>query len=182
MDHWYEEDEEVFVHPRDPYHRIDVLASGTARSASRSTGELLAESDRALALFESNLPTRWYLPREDVVAALEPTDTITRCPYKGDGAATTRSPASRAAKDLVWYYAEPFAEVGGSPACCASSTSGSTSSSTARTRSAPSRRGATRVGEGGEPDASPDARLASDRRSGRAASAAGGLAHHALPR
>ena len=84
MDHWLEEDEEIFVHPRDPYHRIDVLATDRHIRISLD-GELLAETDRALALFESNLPTRWYLPREDVRAELEPTDTVTRCPYKGDG-------------------------------------------------------------------------------------------------
>ena len=48
-----------------------------------------------MALFESNLPTRWYLPREDVVAELEPTDTVTRCPYKGEaGYYSVRCPAA----------------------------------------------------------------------------------------
>ena len=84
MDHWFEEDEEVFVHPRDPYHRVDLLASDRHVRVSLD-GELLAESRRALALFETNLPARWYLPREDVIASLEPSDTVTRCPYKGDG-------------------------------------------------------------------------------------------------
>ncbi len=65
MDHWLEEDEEVFVHPRDPYHRVDIVQSDRHVRVSLD-GEVLAESSRALALFESNLPTRWYLPREDV--------------------------------------------------------------------------------------------------------------------
>jgi Uncharacterized protein conserved in bacteria len=62
MDNWYEEDEEIFVHPRDPYHRVDVL--NTSRHIRISLdGELLAETERAQALFESNLPTRWYRSR-----------------------------------------------------------------------------------------------------------------------
>ncbi len=61
MDQWFEEDEEIFVHPRDPYHRVDVIP--TSRHVKISLdGEVLAESTQAMALFESNLPTRWYLP------------------------------------------------------------------------------------------------------------------------
>ena len=91
------------MHPRDPYHRIDVV--GTDRHIRISLdGELLAETDRAVALFESNLPPRWYIPREDVVAALEPSDTVTRCPYKG----TASYYSVNGAKDLVWYYDEPL--------------------------------------------------------------------------
>src|SRR5579864_2963354 len=82
MDAWFEEDDEVFVHPRDPYHRVDVVRSDRHVRVSLE-GTVLAESTRALALFESNLPTRWYIPREDVVAHLEDSDKITRCPYKG---------------------------------------------------------------------------------------------------
>jgi uncharacterized protein (DUF427 family) len=107
MDHWYEEDEEIFVHPRDPYHRVDVVASDRLVRVSLD-GSLLAESSRALALFETGLPTRWYLPREDVVASLEPSETITRCPYKGEA----HYYSVHGAPDLVWYYPSPVAEVG----------------------------------------------------------------------
>jgi len=107
IDQWFEEDEEVFVHPRDPYHRVDVLASDRHVRISLD-GELLAESHRALALFETGLPTRWYLPREDVVAELEPSDKITRCPYKGT--ATYHSAGGE--QDLVWCYEDPLTEVG----------------------------------------------------------------------
>jgi uncharacterized protein (DUF427 family) len=110
MDRWFEEDEEVFVHPRDPYHRIDVVRSDRHVRVSLD-GEVLAESDRALALFESNLPVRWYLPQDDLVAGLEPSDTITRCPYKGT--ASYYSVVGRdSGKDLIWYYPEPLPEVG----------------------------------------------------------------------
>jgi uncharacterized protein (DUF427 family) len=108
MDHWYEEDEEIFVHPRDPYHRVDVIPTDRHVRVSLD-GELLAESTRAMALFESNLPPRWYLPREDVVAELEPSDTVTRCPYKGE--AGYYSAPGAEGRDLLWFYAEPFDEV-----------------------------------------------------------------------
>jgi uncharacterized protein (DUF427 family) len=107
MDRWLEEDEEIRVHPRDPYHRIDVVVTGRQIRVSLD-GELLAETTRAIALFESNLPPRWYMPREDVVAELEPTDTVTRCPYKG----TAGYYSVNGTKDLVWYYADPLPEVG----------------------------------------------------------------------
>jgi uncharacterized protein (DUF427 family) len=107
MDHWFEEDEEVLVHPRDPYHRIDILRTDRHVRISLD-GELLAESTGAVALFESNLPPRWYLPREDVVVELEPTDTVTRCPYKGQ--ASYYSVPADGGKDLVWVYQDPLAE------------------------------------------------------------------------
>lgn len=109
MGRWLEESEEIVVHPRDPYHRIDVLATDRHIRISLD-GELLAETDRALALFESNLPTRWYLPLEDVRAELAPSDTVTHCPYKGE--AHYHSVRTEGGEDLVWYYEHPLDEVG----------------------------------------------------------------------
>ncbi len=110
VDRWLEEDEEVFVHPRDPYHRIDVLRSARHVRVCLE-GEVLAESERATALFESNLPTRWYLPREDVRAELAPSDTVTRCPYKGlAGYHSVRLATGEVHKDLIWFYPDPLAE------------------------------------------------------------------------
>ncbi len=111
MGRWLEEDEEVVVHPRDPYHRIDVLRTGR-RIAISLDGEPLAQTTRALALFESNLPTRWYLPREDVLATLEPSETVTHCPYKGAaGYRSIRLSSGELGEDLVWFYADPLPEV-----------------------------------------------------------------------
>jgi uncharacterized protein (DUF427 family) len=108
MDHWLEEDEEVFVHPRDPYHRVDMVRTERHIRVSLD-GELLAESRRAIALFESNLPPRWYLQREDVVAELERTDTMTRCPYKGTASYySVKLENGEQAKDLIWTYTEPM--------------------------------------------------------------------------
>src|SRR5947209_5857460 len=110
MDHWYEEDEEVFVHPRDPYHRVDIISTDRHIRISLG-GELLAESRRATALFESNLPPRWYLPREDVSVELEPSETLTRCPYKGRaGYHSVRRADGEVANDVVWCYREPIQE------------------------------------------------------------------------
>jgi uncharacterized protein (DUF427 family) len=110
IDRWYEEDEEVFVHPRDPYHRVDILRSSRHVRITLN-GELLADSRRPTALFESNLPPRWYLPREDVVASLEPSDTITRCPYKGAASYhSVRLQDGALERDLVWCYAAPMAD------------------------------------------------------------------------
>jgi uncharacterized protein (DUF427 family) len=112
MDHWLEEDEEIFGHPRDPYHRIDVRRSERHVRISLD-GELLAESRRAMALFESNLPTRWYLPREDVRAELEPSDKVTYCPYKGHASYhSVRLRGGETVPDLVWCYADPLSEGG----------------------------------------------------------------------
>jgi uncharacterized protein (DUF427 family) len=110
MDHWFEEDEEVFGHPRDPYHRIDVIRTDRHLRVSLD-GELLAESDRVVALFESNLPARWYLPIEDVAAELIPSETVTRCPYKGLASYySVKRGDGTVEKDLVWYYPEPAPE------------------------------------------------------------------------
>ncbi len=79
----FEEDEEVFVHPRDPYTRIDVLRSSRhVRVVVDDT--VVAESTRSRMLLKTGLPVRWYLPRDDVrTELLETSYTTTRCPYKG---------------------------------------------------------------------------------------------------
>ena len=112
MGRWLEEDEEIVVHPRDPYHRVDVLRTDRHIRVLLD-GEVLAETQRALALFESNLPTRWYIPREDVRAELLPSETVTRCPYKGTASYhSVKISGGGDGTDLVWYYVAPLAEVG----------------------------------------------------------------------
>lgn len=108
MDAWFEEDEEVFIHPRDPYHRIDVLQS-SRHVVVTVNGCVLAESRRARILFETSLPPRYYLPLEDVrVELLQPSLTRTGCAYKGY---TTQYWAVEG-RDVAWSYAAPSAEVG----------------------------------------------------------------------
>jgi uncharacterized protein (DUF427 family) len=110
MDRWFEEDQEVFEHPRDPYHRIDVYPSSRQVRVSLE-GEVLAESRRALALFESNLPVRWYLPPADVSARLVPSETVTVCGYKGrSGYHGVELATGRLVPDVVWHYTDPLPE------------------------------------------------------------------------
>ena len=83
VDGWYEEDEEIFVHPRDPYKRVDVVASSRHVQVVVG-GEIVADTKRARFLFETRLPTRYYIPPEDVrMDLLVPSDKATACPYKG---------------------------------------------------------------------------------------------------
>ena len=108
MDGVFEEDEEVFVHPRDPYTRIDVLRSSRCVRVLVG-GTVVADSTRPRMLIESGLPVRWYLPREDVrVDLLEPSFTTTRCPYKGIAHYWSLRLDDRYEKDIAWSYPEPF--------------------------------------------------------------------------
>ncbi len=108
MDAWFEEDEEVFVHPRDPYNRIDVLH--TSRHLVARWGDtVVADSNRPRMLLETGLGIRWYLPREDVrTDLLAPSYTTTRCPYKGVAQYWTLRDGDREERDVVWSYPEPM--------------------------------------------------------------------------
>jgi uncharacterized protein (DUF427 family) len=81
-DEWWVEDERTLGHLRDPFHRIDVLPS-SRRVRVTAGDEVLADTDRALLLFETGLPPRAYVPRADVRGPIEPADKRTVCPYKG---------------------------------------------------------------------------------------------------
>ncbi|HEY6634539.1 MAG TPA: DUF427 domain-containing protein [Acidimicrobiia bacterium] len=110
LDHWFEEDEEVFVHARDPYTRIDIVPS-SRRVRVEVDGECVAESTGAAFLFETGLPTRYYLPKPDVrMDLLTPTDRSTRCPYKGTARYWTVSAAGKTHENLVWGYDAPLPE------------------------------------------------------------------------
>src|SRR5690606_39262907 len=75
IDHWFEEDEEIFGHPRDPHHRIDVRSS-SREVGVRFGGDTIAETRRGQFLFETGLPPRYYIPPEDVrIDLLVPTHT-----------------------------------------------------------------------------------------------------------
>lgn len=111
MDAWFEEDEEIFVHPRDPYHRVDVLDS-TRRVKISINDEVIAESDRPKILFETGLPPRYYIPEEDVrTELLVPSDTATQCPYKGTASYWSVKAGDDIVEDVVWYYPDPLPDV-----------------------------------------------------------------------
>jgi uncharacterized protein (DUF427 family) len=110
MDAWYEEDEEVFVHPRDPYHRVDVLESSRYVEV-KVNGEVVAETDRPMILFETGLPPRYYMPQEDVREdVLVASENTTQCPYKGVASYYSVEAGGGRVEDLVWYYADPIPE------------------------------------------------------------------------
>ncbi len=108
LDAWYEEDEQVFVHPRNPYTRVDALRS-TRRVRIELDGALLAESSSPVMVFETGLPTRYYLNRTEVnFDHLVPSDTVTSCPYKGQTSCYwTVSVAHTMHPDLAWSYDFP---------------------------------------------------------------------------
>jgi uncharacterized protein (DUF427 family) len=106
MDEWFEEDEPVYVHPRDPYTRVDILTS-SRHVEVRVDGLTVAETHRPTLLFETGLPTRYYFPLTDArLDLLTPTTGITRCPYKGS--ATYWSLGDHV--DLAWCYRTPLPE------------------------------------------------------------------------
>jgi uncharacterized protein (DUF427 family) len=110
MDHWFEEDEEVYTHPRDPYTRVDILAS-SRRVQVEIDGVTVADSTSPRLLFETGLPTRYYLPKTDVrMDLLRHTDTSTGCPYKGTAEYWSIDVNGRAHPDIAWSYKAPFAE------------------------------------------------------------------------
>lgn len=110
MDHWFEEDEEVFVHARDPYTRIDILPS-SRRVRVEIDGETVADTTNASFLHETGLPTRYYMPKTDVrFDLLTPTDTRTACPYKGEARYWTATVNGEAHEDVVWGYDAPLPE------------------------------------------------------------------------
>jgi uncharacterized protein (DUF427 family) len=108
LDAWFEEDEQVFVHPRNPYTRVDALRSSRTVRVELD-GVLLAESSSQVLVFETGLPTRYYLPRTALrLPALEPSDTVTECPYKGRTSAYWSVRIGDALhRDLAWSYDFP---------------------------------------------------------------------------
>jgi len=110
MDAWYEEAEQVYVHARDPYTRVDVVES-TRHVQVVVHGVTVADTKRPYLLFETNLPTRYYIPQEDVeMALLIHSETHTQCPYKGEAAYYSVQTGDQVLPDLVWYYPAPIPE------------------------------------------------------------------------
>ena len=108
--HWFEEDEEVFGHARNPYRRVDVRPSSREIRAVFA-GETIALTRRGLFLFETGLPTRYYFPPGDVRREfLIATRTSTTCPYKGQASYWTVRVGERTAEDAVWSYPDPLPE------------------------------------------------------------------------
>jgi uncharacterized protein (DUF427 family) len=112
VDRWLEEEEEVRGHPRDPHKRVDALPSSRSVQVSLD-GVVLADTTRPVLLFETGLPTRYYIPRDDVnFEALVPTSNRSHCPYKGVADQYWSVTGRADATNVAWSYAEPFPAVG----------------------------------------------------------------------
>jgi uncharacterized protein (DUF427 family) len=108
MDAWFEEDEQVFVHPRSPYVRVDAMRSSRSVRVELD-GVVLADAGSSVMVFETGLPTRYYLSRTDIdFGPLIPTSTVTSCPYKGttSGYWSVRA-GGTVHQDLGWSYDFP---------------------------------------------------------------------------
>jgi uncharacterized protein (DUF427 family) len=110
MDRWFEEEEEVFVHARDPFKRVDVMPS-SRHVRVELDGVTVAETTQPSLLFETSLPTRYYIPAADVnMDYLTPTGSQTQCPYKGTASYWTVTAGDKVYRDLVWSYPNPIPE------------------------------------------------------------------------
>ncbi len=110
VDHWYEEDEEIFVHARDPYKRIDAVPSSRPVRVVIG-GETVAETTHAHFLFETGMPTRYYIPRDDVrMDLLGPTESRSGCPYKGIARYWSATIGGATFEDIAWSYPDPVPE------------------------------------------------------------------------
>jgi uncharacterized protein (DUF427 family) len=110
MDAWFEEDEEVFVHARDPYTRVDALPS-SRHIEVKINGITVVDSTRPTLLFETGLPTRFYVPLTDVrMDVLRDSDTATFCPYKGQASYYSVELDGEVFEDIAWYYKYPVEE------------------------------------------------------------------------
>ncbi|MEM7271522.1 MAG: DUF427 domain-containing protein [Actinomycetota bacterium] len=111
LDHWFEEDVEVFVHPRSPYTRVDALASSRHVVVSLD-GVELANSRKPTVLFETGAPARFYLPMTDVnLELLTRSRRRASCPYKGDADFYSARVGDRTVDDIAWTYVLPRPEV-----------------------------------------------------------------------
>ncbi|MEV6316937.1 DUF427 domain-containing protein [Streptomyces sp. NPDC051776] len=110
LEHWYEEDEEIFVHPRDPHKRIDALPS-SRHVQVEVEGTVVADTRSPVLLFETGLPVRYYFPREDVrLDLLMATELTTRCPYKGVATEYWSWPrGGDVPPGIAWSYPDPLA-------------------------------------------------------------------------
>jgi uncharacterized protein (DUF427 family) len=109
LDAWFEEDEQVFTHPRDPYTRVDILPS-SRHVRVEVDGVTIAETAKPTLLFETGLPTRYYLPKTHTrMDLLVPSDTVSHCPYKGEAEYWSLR-WDDGIDDIAWSYRTPLPE------------------------------------------------------------------------
>ncbi|WP_377643742.1 DUF427 domain-containing protein [Oryzobacter terrae] len=113
---WVEEAHPVTGHPHDPFKRIDLLRSDRHVVVSLG-GRVLADTRHALALHETHIPVRWYVPHDDVdTDLLVGSPSTSTCAYKGHATYVSLDPEAfpdlgREGVDLGWSYTHPLDEV-----------------------------------------------------------------------
>ena len=110
LDAWFEESEQVHGHPRNPYHRIDILSS--ERRLRVDVGPItLVDTDDTLVVYETSLEPKLYVDRRHVrMDALEPSATQTYCPYKGTTTYWSCRVGDAVVEDVAWSYEDPLPE------------------------------------------------------------------------
>ena len=105
LDAWFVEEDRVFGHLKDPYHRVDAPPS-TRPVVVRIGGEEVARSARPVLVFETGLPVRAYVPPADVHGAAVTVGSGRRavCPYKGESLYWTVG----GVEDAAWSYEAPL--------------------------------------------------------------------------
>jgi len=113
MDAWFEEDQQIYDHPKNPYSRIDILAS-SRKIEVKIGGVTVAESSNSMFLFETGARPRYYLPKTSVKQQyLTPSTTTTKCPYKGLAQYYNVTVGGEEYKDIIWWYEYPTMESAG---------------------------------------------------------------------
>ena len=110
VDEWYEEEEQVFMHPRNPYHRVDCVPT-SRRLRVVAEGVVLVDSTTTIGVYETSLPPRLYVSREQLPAdVLTPSPTTTYCPYKGTATYWSADVGGERLADVAWSYDAPNPE------------------------------------------------------------------------
>ncbi|KZP22839.1 DUF427-domain-containing protein [Athelia psychrophila] len=118
-DAWFEEEEQIWNHPKDPYKRVDVRQSSKHIVVKVDDVEV-ANTHQPRLLFETGLRTRTYIPKTDCrLDLLQPSQLTTECPYKASSLLSTGVAnyysihlpnGDELAKDAVWWYRSPLPE------------------------------------------------------------------------
>lgn len=109
-DQWFEEDTPIFVHPKDPYKRVDIVASTRSLKVIVG-GQTVAVATTSMHLYETGLPVRYYLPLTSIdQSVLQPSNSKTQCPYKGEAEYYNVAVDGKEHKDIVWFYNRPTIE------------------------------------------------------------------------
>lgn len=107
MDQWFEEDTPIFVHPKDPFKRVDILTS-RRHIRVKIDGEVVADTTTSMHLYETGLPCRYYMPLTSLdPKILRPSKTTTKCPYKGQAEYYSAEVNGKLHEDVIWYYNNP---------------------------------------------------------------------------